>query len=120
MHWSRLILASILAILIGVPVLIAPPRQVAPSGDASTLVIFTPHHESIRQEFKRAFEAWHLRTYGTSATLAWATPGGTSEIRKMLEAAYIGALRPRRGTGRPGGSPLRRRFLRVHAALPHA
>jgi iron(III) transport system substrate-binding protein len=100
MHWSRLILASILAILIGVPVLIAPPRQVAPSGDASTLVIFTPHHESIRQEFKRAFEAWHLRTYGTSATLAWATPGGTSEIRKMLEAAYIGALR--RGA-EPGG-----------------
>jgi ABC-type Fe3+ transport system substrate-binding protein len=100
MQWPRLILASILALLIGVPVLLAPPRQVAPSGDATTLVIFTPHHESIRQEFKRAFEAWHLRTYGTSATVAWATPGGTSEIRKMLEAAFIGALR--RGA-EPGG-----------------
>ncbi len=94
MHWSRLALAAALAFLIGVPILIAP--STAPTGTSGadrTLVIFTPHHESIRHEFKQAFEAWHRRTYGESVEVAWSTPGGTSEIRKMLEAAYVSALR---------------------------
>jgi iron(III) transport system substrate-binding protein len=94
MHWSRLMLFAALAVLIGVPVLVAPRAQSGRAVDADrTLVIFTPHHESIRAEFKRGFEAWHRERYGESVTVAWSTPGGTGEIRKMLEAAFVSALR---------------------------
>ncbi|MDZ4755712.1 MAG: extracellular solute-binding protein [Phycisphaerae bacterium] len=89
MHAGRITLFLLLAVLIGVPIALAPRDDTATARSAAnTLVIFTPHNENIRQEFGRAFEAWHQRNYGETAYVAWSTPGGTSEIRKMLDAAY--------------------------------
>ena len=101
MTLSRIILALIMATLIGVPIALAPSDGAgATARNGKTLVIFTPHHETIREEFKRGFEAWHQRTYGESVEVVWSAPGGTSDIRKMLEAACVSALR--RGL-EPGG-----------------
>ncbi len=93
MRTGRAILLLLLAVLIGVPIALAPRESRDASAAARTLVIFTPHNENIRHEFARAFEAWHLKTYGEHVQVAWSTPGGTSEIRKMLEAAYLADLR---------------------------
>ncbi len=97
MSWGRLGLGAVLVVLLGVPVLLAPrgeaARRAAAASDASTVVIFTPHNEQIRQEFADAFSRWHQERYGSPASVAWSTPGGTSEIRKMLESAYAADLR---------------------------
>lgn len=101
MNAARVLLLLVMATLIGVPIAMAPRDARTPGrAGARALVIFTPHHETIREEFKRGFETWHQRTYGEPVEVVWSAPGGTSDIRKMLEAACISALR--RGL-EPGG-----------------
>ena len=56
------------------------------------LVIISPHNEQIRTEFARAFERWHAEQYEEDVYVAWSTPGGTSEIRRMLRAQWEAAL----------------------------
>lgn len=70
----------------------------APAG-ARPLIIFTPHNEQIREEFAEAFEAWHQRRFGQPVRVIWSVPGGTSEIRRMLQSQTRAALR----AGRPIG-----------------
>ncbi|MBL8758244.1 MAG: extracellular solute-binding protein [Phycisphaerae bacterium] len=50
-----------------------------------TLVVVTPHVEQIRAEFGHAFAAWHQRRFGQPARIDFRTPGGTTEIRRLLE-----------------------------------
>ncbi|MCE2652829.1 MAG: ABC transporter substrate-binding protein [bacterium] len=59
---------------------------------AGTLVIVTPHVEQIRQEFAFAFDRWHRRVHGESITIDYRTPGGTTEILKLLEAGAVGQM----------------------------
>jgi ABC-type Fe3+ transport system substrate-binding protein len=93
-----LILVSLLAIIIGVPVISrlasakpSLPRQTS-SGETPILQIVTPHVEQIRFEFGRAFEAWHIAKYNQPVRIDWRTLGGTTEIRKQLEAQITAAV----------------------------
>jgi ABC-type Fe3+ transport system substrate-binding protein len=102
---GRLLLLAIFMVLVGVPIVLRPTDggATASSGDARRLVVFTPHNENIRREFGDAFARWHRATYGEEAVVAWSAPGGTSEIRKMLEAAYKADLVREAETGEPIG-----------------
>lgn len=64
----------------------------APSENAPQLIIISPHNEQIRAEFSRAFEAWHEKEFKSQVQVVWSTPGGTSEIRKLLISEYTAAL----------------------------
>lgn len=86
--------------LVAVPV-IARRTTVEAAPDTARVIVMSPHNEQIRQEFGNAFSRWHQREYGEPATVIWNSPGGTSEIRKMLVASYTAALRD--GTP-PGGN----------------
>lgn len=85
-------LAAALAVLVSVPV-VARRDVPRPPRDAAVVIVVTPHNEQIRGEWGEAFSAWHQRTHGAPAVVVWNTPGGTSEIRKMLEAGTVAALR---------------------------
>ncbi|RMH25749.1 MAG: extracellular solute-binding protein [Planctomycetota bacterium] len=92
---GRVIIALLLAIILGVPFLMtagARDRHDA-AGDGPKLIIITPHVPQIRDEFARAFAAWHQREYGQSVEIDWRTPGGTSEIRKQLDAVFQAAVK---------------------------
>jgi ABC-type Fe3+ transport system substrate-binding protein len=83
--------------ILGLLILLAAPFALRPAGevddrDAPAIVIVTPHNEQIRSEFGRAFEAWHERSFGSPIRVEWSTPGGTSEIRKLLVSEYTAAL----------------------------
>ncbi len=95
-------LARVLVVVAFVAVLALPfavrwsvGPTVAAAGDDSkarrVLVVATPHVEQIREEFARAFSRWHERHYGEPARIDWRTPGGTSEIIKLLEAQFAAA-----------------------------
>ncbi len=56
------------------------------------LVAVTPHVEQIRTEFGAAFGAWHARVYGAPARIDFRTPGGTTEIRRLLETQVRSVL----------------------------
>lgn len=88
---ERLLILLALAVVLGLPLLMAPPEASRPDG-ARVLTVITPHNEQIRQEFGRAFASWHASEYGEPAVVEWVRPGGTSEIRKQLQAIYAAAI----------------------------
>ncbi len=62
----------------------------APAAD--TVVIITPHNDAIRQEFERGFVAWYRARSGRNVRIDWRIVGGTSEIARYLDAAYVAAF----------------------------
>jgi iron(III) transport system substrate-binding protein len=99
MTLSRAAIIVSFVVLLGVPMLFRAENPAAPGG-AKTVIILTPHNEQIRYEFARAFDQWHLRHYGERANVIFNVPGGTTEIRKMLEAQFASAIENHQ---QPGG-----------------
>jgi ABC-type Fe3+ transport system substrate-binding protein len=82
---------ALLLILSG-PFLLEPKDHAALAHDDRRLVILSPHHESIRQEFGDAFASdWFQRT-GEEVYLDWRIPGGSSEIFLFLKSEFLGAF----------------------------
>jgi ABC-type Fe3+ transport system substrate-binding protein len=97
----RIAIAICFATLLAVPLLFRPSEQAsARAADALSLIVITPHNEQIRYEFGRGFDEWHFKTYGRHVNVIFNVPGGTSEIRKMLEAQFTAALESH---SEPGG-----------------
>ena len=97
--WVRLtVLASFLVVLL-LPMLVRSGGPPPDAGATRQVVIITPHNEQIRTEFANAFERWHLAEHDEPVEVVWNVPGGTSEIRRMLQAQATAALKE----GRPVG-----------------
>lgn len=103
---GRVLIFLCFALLLGVPLMFRPASDSGGdnissegAGSGGTLIIITPHNEQIRYEFKRAFERWHERNFGQRVNVVFNVPGGTSEIRKMLESQYTAALEAGRSPG---------------------
>ncbi len=94
-----IIIGFCLAILFGVPLFFRSDYVEVPT-DAPKVIIISPHNEQIRHEFGAGFAKWHLEKFGEPAQVIWSVPGGTSEIRRMLQSQYTHAIE----TGKvPGG-----------------
>jgi iron(III) transport system substrate-binding protein len=90
---------GLLGLIVALPLVLKRESETAsPSTADDTLVILSPHNESIRKEFGEAFAAWWKREKGRSVYVDWRTPGGTSEIRMVIDAGYKAA----EDTGREG------------------
>lgn len=55
---------------------------------SDVLTIISPHNQDIRREFQRAFSDWHERMYGSAVRIVYLNPGGTADIRRLLERKY--------------------------------
>lgn len=85
------IATAMLVTLLG-PFLLKPQDSTAPAQYDRRLVIITPHHELIREEFGRAFaREWKTRT-GQTVFIDWRVPGGTSEIAMLIKSEYTAAF----------------------------
>lgn len=94
-----IIIFGLLALIVALPLVLRRGSETERSRKADDhLVILTPHNESIRREFGEAFAAWWKKTTGRSIHVDWRTPGGTSELRMVLDAGYQAAQE----TGRTG------------------
>lgn len=104
MKWRRAVLAWLgvwrkeLAVVLAMAATLTGPfvlgsREGNRPGDYDRrLVIVTPHHESIREEFGRAFaQMWRKKT-GEKVFVDWRVPGGTSEIARLLKSEYLAAF----------------------------
>ena len=87
------VLPLCLVALAALPVVLSQRAPISRDTARAEVIIYTPHNEQIRREFADGFAKWHAAKYGQTAEVIWNTPGGTSEIRKMLEANVIAALR---------------------------
>lgn len=86
-----------MAVLLGVP-FAARVRFESHAGDGRRLIVLTPHVQQIRDEFALAFGRWHEREFGERVSVDYRSPGGTSEIRRQLEAEFRARLAEGRST----------------------
>ena len=99
MRTRACIIFGLLAAIVALPLALRRQTATAEAGKADdSLVILTPHNESIRAEFGEAFARWWKERTGRSVHVDWRTPGGTSEIRMVLDAGFKAAAE----TGREG------------------
>ena len=90
---------GLLGLIVALPLVLKRESETASPGSADDrLVILSPHNESIRKEFGEAFAAWWKKEKGRTIYVDWRTPGGTSEIRMVIDAGYKAAEE----TGREG------------------
>lgn len=99
MKRRALFIFGLLALIVGLPLSLRRESETAsPASADDRLVILSPHNESIRREFGEAFARWWREEKGRSVYVDWRTPGGTSEIRMVLDAGFKAAEE----TGREG------------------
>jgi len=94
MKIQQITIAILLALVLGVPfIMSAGKKGTGHQPGTRTLIIVTPHVPQIRDEFGYGFTRWHEREFGETVSIDWRTPGGTSEIRKQLEAMFKDAIK---------------------------
>jgi iron(III) transport system substrate-binding protein len=81
-----------LALVIAAPLLLRE-SQSPPSPGADELVIISPHNETIRYEFSRAFEETYRKRTGRNVHIDWRLPGGTTEIVRYLNSEFEAGFR---------------------------
>ncbi len=87
------LIAFAYACVLGLPFLLKKEdARIIRSPDA-TVVVVSPHPESIRQEFAHAFHAWYLAKTGKEVYVDFRNIGGTSEIVRFLDAQYSNSFR---------------------------
>jgi iron(III) transport system substrate-binding protein len=89
----RYFLLILIVIVLEVPfalrAMVGQQRESVPNSSGELqLVIVTPHDQTIRREFARAFDQWHRAHFGTGVTIDYRTPGGTNDIQRLLETTY--------------------------------
>jgi hypothetical protein len=84
-----------LSALILLPALLRekPPVQALPDGECDTIVIITPHAESIKYEFERGFQRYYRQKYQRNITIDWRSPGGTSDIVRYINDRFEASFR---------------------------
>lgn len=80
-----------LATLAG-PFLLKPTQSTAPAHYERRLVIISPHHDRIREEFGHAFAKYWKATKGETVFIDWRVPGGTSEIALLIKSEATAAF----------------------------
>ena len=84
-----------LALLILLPAVLRekPPVQQKSDESADTLIILTPHAESIKHEFERGFQKYYFEKYNRNIVIDWRSPGGTADIVRYINDRYEAAFR---------------------------
>jgi len=85
-------LAALFFLVLALPFLLRPEEDDWFGQADRSIVIISPHNDSIRTEFARAFSRHMKDRSGTSVRVEWRDVGGTSEISKFIEGAYQAAF----------------------------
>ena len=66
-------------------------KSVRANGADCQINIITPHNETIRREFGEAFQTWWKEKTGKTVYVNWLAPGGSAEIRMVLDSRFAAA-----------------------------
>ena len=86
------ILSSI-AIVVGLPLAFKRNNLTLSNKTDDTLVVITPHNESIRIEMDLGFREWYFKKTGRTVSIDWRVPGSTGDIIRYINAMYLNAFR---------------------------
>ena len=95
-----IVISILLVIVLGVPFLMSAGKKgTGHQPGTRTLIVVSPHVPQIRDEFGYGFVRWHEREFGEAVSIDWRATGGTSEIRKQLEAMFRAEIKAGFGRG---------------------
>jgi iron(III) transport system substrate-binding protein len=82
-----------LGLVLAAPLLLRQPQEAGNRSAEDFLVIISPHDETIRFEFTRAFADYYRKKTGRTVRIDWRLPGGTTEIVRYLDSEFEAAFR---------------------------
>jgi ABC-type Fe3+ transport system substrate-binding protein len=82
-----------LGLVLAAPLLLRQPHEAGNGSAEDSLVIISPHDETIRFEFTRAFADYYRKKTGRTVRIDWRLPGGTTEIVRYLDSEFEAAFR---------------------------
>lgn len=82
-----------IAIVIALPLVFKRTNLALPAQADDTLVIITPHNESIRLEMDLGFGEWYLKKTGRTVAIDWRVPGSTGDIIRYINSMFVNAFR---------------------------
>jgi ABC-type Fe3+ transport system substrate-binding protein len=85
-------LAALFLLILALPFLLRPAENELFAEASRSLVVISPHNDSIRTEFARAFARRMKERTGESVRIEWRDVGGTSEISKFVDGAFQAAF----------------------------
>lgn len=89
---KNLLIIFAIILVVGVPFALREPGEVlGPTDDV--VIVITPHNESIRAEFSRAFRDWYFERYNRTVRIDWRNVGGTSEIVRYINSEFSNSFR---------------------------
>jgi len=87
-----LLICAILTIILLPPLFLrpkdAPAGRREDSGEVERLIILTPHNETVKYEWEKAFQKYYLEKYGKRIEFDYRAPGGTSDIMRYIADRY--------------------------------
>ena len=83
---------ALIGVVVGFPFILREEERSIAEAD-ETIVIISPHMESIRHEFAEGFRKWYKEKTGKTVQVDWRTVGGTSEIAKFIDSEYVNSFR---------------------------
>ncbi|MEA3179708.1 MAG: iron(III) transport system substrate-binding protein [Gammaproteobacteria bacterium] len=89
--WSTRVLLVLVLLVLFLPFMFRAfttrnPPVVVRAGPADQLVIMTPHLETVRRKFEKAFSAWYAANYHRGVSIEYLSYGG-GEIVKFFQAS---------------------------------
>ena len=90
--WQKLALVLVpLGVVVALPLVLRRDVTVVPGAGVLRLEVITPHNETIQREFGEAFVRWYQEEKGREVYVNWLVPGGTSEIKRVLDSGFEAA-----------------------------
>src|SRR5690554_4739297 len=94
MMLKHLMIAFIpLALLLVLPFSLRPVSKFEKVAAAEKIVIVSPHSETIRYEFEKAFCEYYQQKTGRAIGIEWRSIGGTSDIIRYVNDRYEASFR---------------------------
>ncbi len=56
--------------------------------ESAKVYVISPHNQSIRIEFGRAFNEWHKKYFGVEAKVEWRDVGGTTDAIRFVDSEF--------------------------------
>jgi ABC-type Fe3+ transport system substrate-binding protein len=110
--WWRLAAVLPPILLLAIPILLREGGPAgAPAEHTEHLVIIGPNNETICTEFSHAFALYARRELHAEVVIDWRTPGGTSEIVKLVDEQFKAAFQ----VAHPELSAAQRKAFNDHA-----
>ncbi len=92
--FSKILILSTLLGIITAPLILRNKKESIILDDRlDTLVILTPHNESLRHEYTTGFQKWYKKRTGKDINIDWRYQGGGQETARYIESMFSNNFR---------------------------